>query len=651
MNASLRALIAATLLAGSALAETPVLPPSSFALLQPRALTPGFLDAAPSCLRGEQSATLPPPGSLAAAVRTAREAGDPHDARRELAAALGEHPDASGPERACTRLEQARLALRAGLGPEARAEVDRARREMEEARLEGELEDIARFYRAESLVVEGRRAEAHPAYASLRRSPHGAIGVAARLRELDLRAAWPLPDPETAVSFRDALEPLLDEARERAIDDAPWAARRAELAIAAQELDDAHRLLAIAERVEDRAGVASVRKADVLVALGRGKDARRVLERVLDSAASKHARELARARLAAYGLAPEEAAGRIERLRRAARAAHPAVTAQARDALSRLLLDSGDLPGALEALAKEAHDGAPAMAKPRFQENLDRALRGATAEEIECPAVVRFVGGRRALFVRLAAESAPLVRLGDCLLELGMPEPALEVYRGVARRFALGPNRVALRIARTSLDLGELTALRAAVRAREADADALPPSSDEAASWRWLGARIALADGRVRDAVAELEALAAGDALSGMLRAAVERDLRELADAEVDRGRLVDALLRSLARPADEIGRDERGQTWLRAADVLVSLGRESASRAAYLRAAQLLPEGERRQRSIYAAAALQGNQQRVRAALERAGQPDRDSPWTRLGRVEDRIASLRAPFQPGALP
>jgi len=598
------------------------LPPSAFRLIGPEALKPSYLDATPLC-RIEQR------GALGLTLLSLREIGDPQRAGEAIRNALAEDPNADTDQRICAHLESARLAMKLGRVPDGRAALRRAERLGEPGA--GFIAITAAFHRAEALALTGD--EARALYRELRKSPYGDVAVAARLRLLsfDLDSQ----DTESAAGARARLGDALEAARDAGLDVSPWAALAAEAAIAEGALHEAHRWLAIAERIEDRSGVASLRKADVLVALKRPNDARQVLERVRSSARKPASRELARVRLAELGL-PIPLTERIAELERAARAVHPAVSGQARDALAALLLEEGRLSAALGVLSALGHDGAPEIAKPRFAHTLQQALRAATADAQPCTAVLEAVGGRRSLYLRIAPEPDTLLRVGDCFGELGMPEAALEVYRGLARRFPLGPNQLALRIARASFDLGNLAALRAALSARESN------PSDEEVSWGWLETRLALAEGRNAEAARKLLALLERDDTPASLRVEAEKRLALLDTTELDPPVRLAALLESLHRAAPDSPPEARATGWLAAGDALADAGRQDSANALYERALALLPAGSRRERARYAAAVRAESSQAMRDGLAARSAED-GRRWSRLADLELELIELRA--------
>ncbi len=625
-------LLALPLLASAASGE--VMPSSAIALLAPRSLEPAFLDAAPLCTPyaaadplGSQAA-----GPVAKAVWAVRDTRD----EERLEQAVRDHPDADPRAVYCAHLELTRLHLLQGRAPLARVELRRAT-DLGSAPRE-ELEEIAQFYTAEAHALAGEWEAAAPILASLLSAEDRNIALAARLRWIQRETE--VADPDAAATARASLFEALDEARGGGIDVSSWAPLAAELAIADGSLRVAHRWLALAERTENDAGVASIRKADVLFAQDRLEDARQVLDRVHRTARRKAARELALVRLAALGV-PEPIAERAEKLRRLEGSEHPSVVASARDARAALLLEAGDLPGTLRVLSELGHDGAPAAAKPHFARTLASALVVATREDVPCVTVVGSIGGRRDLFLRLSADPKPLLRLGDCFLTLGMPEASAELYRGLARRFPLGPNQLALRIAKTSFAMGDRAALRAALRARAAE-----DSGSEATSWLWLEARLAIVEGDSVEAGRRLVALLDRSDLPAPIRIEAERALVELEGSDLGADTLRTVLLSSLAIPLPEEPHGERAAAWLGAADWLAKKRVATAARAAYLRAIEMLPSGARRARAIYAAASYGAG----RSVSDEALMEDEESAaslWTRLAKLERRIALLREVARP----
>lgn len=650
--------------------------PSPFPVLEPRALTPPLLDLAPVCLPGAArpgfeivaervdqgdldgarhrlaglDAELDPAGrgdaELADAILEARAAAHPGAALRHLRAAAEAYTPVVG--RACAHLELARLALRARLLPEARAELGRVERQLGEIDEPGTLESTSRFYAAEIAVLEGRRDTARAHYATLAESGEAWLRRASELRLADLAVAWPVPEREPGNEARwRHLDRLLDEASAAEIDVAPWSARAAEIAIAAGDLDAAHRWLADAERIEENRGVASIRKADVLVALDRGADARRVLDRVSSTATLRAARDLASVRRAGYGVGGESTEQRIARLERGAASLHPHVAAFARYELARVQLAAGNVTQTLEALARLAYTGALPGVDDGLTQTLDRAVRAAAPPTVSCATLLERLGGRRNLFIGSSNEPRPFLRLGDCFLELDMPRQALGVYRQLARRFGSADELgLPLRVARASLAARDLPILRASLRAYFADpaaASGRDARSADGARWRWLRARLDLFDGEVTRAATALEQLALRESLPDTVRVGIEQALAELPEDALSGRSLGVALASSLARPTPAVDPARRAAAWLRLADLQVDQERTTVARAAYRRAAELLPDGPRRTRALFAAGMLVTKGSFIPKSLEAARGAESAEGWSRLADAELRLIALRA--------
>ncbi|MEM7409204.1 MAG: hypothetical protein AAF430_03085 [Myxococcota bacterium] len=632
---SLGASLAVALVCASFAGAAPEVPgPSAFALLAPRALNAGFIDGAGNC---RASDALHP--EIRAVLEEVRSGTNPTASQRSLDAAEREWGPSGKADRACQHLELARAFLRAGLAPEARAEVRRAEALLPAGRL---WKEVATYYRAEAAVLEGRRESVAAAtYRALEGSERKTLALAARLRRTDLEQGWPLADVTREI--QKAFEADLEEARDRGLDLSTWGPRAAEFAIDAGQLRSAHRWLADAERVEDGSGVATVRKADVLIALERREDARRALRRVSQSGSSEAARALARVRLADHGLLGESLEARIERLEPLTKTAHPAVRSQARDARLELLLEADRLDEALIEVGRLSRDSSPETAKPRFADNLDRAMIAAGAPEAPCPLVIKRLGNERDAFLRRASDPGPMLVLGDCFVELGLAPAGLDVYRGLARRFGIETGELGLRIAKASMALDRVAALRASLRAQRNDTRPTAQAQRASLEWRWLETRLAILEERDAEALASLLRLLDEETLPEAMRVDAETELgfvvlrsRARGD-EVDTDAISVALLRSLNVPVAAVHREDRGQAWLWASDLLGERGRPVAARSAFLRASELLPEGPRQARA------------RFRAELTPPARATNDvdpSMWNRLSRAQDRVDDLRAAFE-----
>jgi tetratricopeptide (TPR) repeat protein len=226
-----------------------------------------------------------------------------------------------------------------------------------------------------------------------------------------------------------------------------------------------------------------------------------------------------------------------------------------------------------------------------------------------------------------------------------MPEQALEIYRGLVRRFGTDPGTdLPLRVARASLAAGDLPVLRATLRAHFARrGSAREELTAEEVQWVWLRARLDQRDGRTKEVAEQLLELAAREDLEPRLRVDVERALVGLDGEVVTPERLGRALASSLGRPIPGVPAEERADAWLRLADLQRAQGRRGVARAAYGRALALLPAGARRDRARFAAAMLEPTADGAREALARAAAREQQDPWTRLARGEGRLIRLRA--------
>jgi len=647
------------------------MPPSPFLLVPPQRRTPPFLDAAPACVPGAERegvariaahlraqdaegarraldhlAKEPERGSpdrpLLEAIVAARAAvgSDRGAALRGLETALLRHPDPAA--RACARLERARGFLRLGQPAAARIELARARRDERGSTTPVTASPGARWLAAEAAHLSGVDEEARAIYEQLSSAADARLARAASLRRAE--AAFPVAsagmaaDPE---SIWRTLPGGIHAASELGIDVEAFALVAGELALRVRDYGAAHHWLARAERPWP-GGLASIRKADALRLLGRRDDARRVLERVVRTAAHAATRELAQARLAEERLKDGDREGGLDLLRAVARSSHPRVRTLAQDRIARELALTGATDQALQALVRLAYADPTRDLAPSFPETFERVigeLAGAAAPD--CARLLEGLGGRRSLLVRHSRDPGPLLGLGDCFLSLGLPGAALDSYRAAGRAFGFDrAPRVSLRLAQASLEHGDWSALKAALAA-ELGAQPGRDADPERARWLWLAARLDEREGRREAAGETLRRLAEGDALPPELRIDVELALARLAGDGLAPEAARAALERSLARPADGEA-SARAMARLRLADLLGEAGDADAARSAYRRAAAELPGGGLRDRALHHAAALAAAGSERREALRVARGDEAASPWSRVAAVELRLASLR---------
>ena len=283
-------------------ADSVTWPPDPFEIVATRLGPHPFLDAPPPCLpepvpevlssvvpfvlEGDESATrrvlelaeqlsrkegpLTPELHLWLALLRARVADTP-GRRTEViravdrALAWGGH----GRVRVCAFLERARAELGNGLAPEASASAAKALEEAEPSAPPA-LTDGARLIRAEALWLSGREEEAQELFRSLSESEVAGIAVAARLRVRQVRVRS-MPPAEGWAALRKALE----EAEAARLPLQGFERVAAEQALRAGDTRRALLWIARAADIpgkERATGLATVRKADVLVARGRTED-------------------------------------------------------------------------------------------------------------------------------------------------------------------------------------------------------------------------------------------------------------------------------------------------------------------------------------------------------------------------------------------
>ncbi len=659
----------ATLIAARTGAE---IPPSPHAMLQPRTLVPGLLDAAPACLPDAE-------GDAFAGVIERARGGDAASARRKLAAlkakdseslADGEFAvldallslravssaaaptalrtaeavlttESSDQARACLLLERARVELRLGLLPEARLSLERARRAMDPRAMSGSTRETFRFYQAEAAARGERREEADTLFAELETSSNPTLAHAARLRR-----ALAVENADDPAEVWKKLADLLTRAPDLGLDLDVWALPLAEAAIGAGRFEEARLWLVRAETRPEGGPLVSLRRADVLVELDRRDEARRLLERLAATEASAAVRSLAQMRLATAKLAPESERERRARLQKGAASPHPAVSVYAHAELAHRLTAAGEIDAALDQLVRVVYDGPSPLLTPHFQPDLDRvlaAIAASAANHEACPLVVRRLGGRRTLLLAHASAPAAFLGLGDCYLALGMAAAALDTYRATSARFALEvASALPLRLARASLQAGELPAVRAALRAERAR---LAEGSELAAAWQLVATELALAEGRGAVAAETLVPLLSSDALDPVQRAQALLDLALLALEGRGPDSLVETLHTELSEtPAPAAGGSEAlvAEASLYAADLAARDGSTKTARALYERAARGLPPGPLQARAAYRAGLLDGSLSGAREALASAADSEVESAWARLSRAELRLIRLR---------
>ncbi len=446
-------------------------------------------------------------GSLEARVATEPDALEA--ARAHLRRAL-DHP-APARARICALLEIARAELQLGRFPEAAASAREAltvAREHEDGLAEDR--DRAHFLIAEAYLLGGRHEDAAALFLPLARVDSSALAAAARLRLADLRF-----DRGLRASALPEYELLVENGEAFGAESSAWAARAAEAAIDAGDFASAASWLERQPAEGDLAlAQVTLRRADVLVALGKRDEGRDELEGVEAAMEGQPIAHLARLRVFDFGLervGPDEA---VETLRAVVRESRdPGVAGYARVVLARRLLARPDVESALPLLVRASYDVTAQSLLQEARSNLLRAVDlavGRSREAGGCSWLLQVVDDHRTLLVNLAEEPASFLEIGRCYEEVGLPLAALEVYRGMSRRFgATVAASLALPIARSSLASGRTAAARTAAEAHvEQQPDASP-------AWRLLLAEVRVQEKRFADAARLLTDLVREDSPTG----------------------------------------------------------------------------------------------------------------------------------------
>jgi hypothetical protein len=639
------------------------LPRTPFHVVHALQRTPPFFDATPTCIPDELAGGLevrvrlrdgdlpavrrvlselakqnaPSLPALRAIVATRTSSATQRgEARRALLryAEQAETPAIA----ACLLLEGARLALLRGQPLEARRDRLAALRSVGE--WPAQHAPIAAWLEAEESHRSGDESTARARWQLLSEGGDARLALAARLRLVEAQA--PVGGPPANVSAAAELwkmfPKLLESAANARLDIEPWSLVAAEIAIAAGDLGSAHYWLARAE-LAWRGGLASVRKADVLAALGRASDARNTLGRVSRAAKDERVRQLAELRLAQLDLAAGLAEKARARCEEPASSLHPAVRAEALLLLARTELALGHAAPALALYARIAYGGGDADASAEFSHGFRAAVDLLTAPRSDCASVLQHLASRASLLERYSESAKPLLRVGDCSLELAMPGAALDIYRTAARRFGDADGVLRLRIATAALAAGDLAETRSALEAQR-----VSPSRETgdagALRWEWLEFQLAEREGLAPSRLPQLAALARAAELPEDLRTPVELALLRWMKQGMQSADARTALASSLAQEP-ELASDPRGYAWLRAADLALSERDAEAAARAYARAASLLDSGAARDRALHHAALLAGSREARRAPLLEASASEPATAWSRMAAIELRLERL----------
>lgn len=650
------------------------LPPDPFALFASRRAWDPILDGVAPCLpdpvpealagvmpyvqAGDESATrrvlevlhkleldegrgITPQLHLWIAVLRAR-AADTNQRRVEAARAINRALawGGEGHARVCAYLERARAELATGRSPEASASALQALREAGED-LAPSIRDSLLFLRAEALRLAARGHDAASLYEELASSSQTRLAAAARLRLAD--EAPPEADPKKEwESFR----ALLEEARLVSLSLVGFEHRATERALRAGDSRRALKWISRAADLEgnDRfAGLASIRKADVLVLRDRREDARRTLQRVAEVDADPDIRRLARLRLAVHELVAPAEADLAAAIDDAIDASERGLVVHARGLLLKNAVAAGEFDAALSYYARLTYSDPNEILAPGYRDDLDAALEAAV--DPHCPTTVRRLGGRRDLLMREARVFEPFIALADCFLALGMPRAALNTYRIISRSF--GPSlvpRLTLRLARASLGAGDLPAVHAALRAYKSagEREGVPSGGLAGDSWPLFEAELALREGRKKVAAGLLRSLAEDPEIPIRALQWLADLAREGFAPESTVGLLEGFLARWQLDGEELVDGAARASLALAVADLRLIGGDHRAAHYHYGLAAEGLKYAAPRARSLYLRATLTENEDARMEAYHEAALAAERGPWSRLAALKGRARELR---------
>lgn len=428
------------------------------------------------------------------AARRARTRPDLRRAEAALSTLL--QNDDQKTNRGCLRLERARLLVLLGRAPEASAQMRLVERTLDATSPWDRKRriDIA-FQRAEILYRSGRRFDAHLAYRKLASAGDPRLALAARLRLTDLAF-----DAGKVDQVSTEYESLLPRASAFGASLEGWALRASEAALDARDPVRALRWLERfigVSRDKDARDVADIRRADLEARLDDPLSARRRLKALVTRRREDPIGVLAAVRsvdLGVYDGEPEEA---LELLARTVQRERNGLRRYAMGVLMNELAARQAFEPAIAVATKLAFDGVDVLVMPQYGEALDRLLARAVSDgEIECPLLVRALGGRYGILIERASELGAFARLGRCLEEMELAWLALPVYRSIGQRFgAVGAAAVALPLARASLATGDVSL------ARHMAETALAEHPLDAANWRAIQAEADFREGRLARAV------------------------------------------------------------------------------------------------------------------------------------------------------
>jgi hypothetical protein len=599
-------------------------------------------------LLGEWGASESESGALLEALIGARAAEDRKTvliARKRLAVQLGSEGTPGG--RSCLLLEKSRLELKLEWYPEASASAVYAARLVKSAELEEGFAQAADFFRAEARYLAGWWDDADTIFRPLSRQARPRIAAAARLRVADIafdngHAAEVLQDFETLLKRASAFGASLES----------WAIRVSEAAIAAGRLKPA---AAWAQRALDVTGEVTpseqdplyraaieIRLADLETAAGDVVASRERLRRIADRFPEDRLGILAEVRIVDLEIDDRVAEKRLEILRAATQCDDDLVSRYALGVLAHEQRDLGQLNDALSSLTRLAYEARSSWIAPYLSDDIDAVLEAVVSrskEASDCMDFIRIVGGRYGILANRARELGPLLRIGACYEELGLPVIALGVYRALARSFPDQVARdVALPLARSALaarDVG-LVRITAASHVRR--------SKKNVPYWLLLLAEAEIQDGKVQRATNLLRPLVEKLGPKGAeLRTVVAfaQAISQLPLSNKDVERLIKAF-DALQVPTIPREHGRYGEALMIIAGLELKRGRTTQARARYLVAQELLPAGGMRAEASYWIAALDRDLVSASSRFELAASEEAGM-WQRLARFEVEMVSLRS--------
>jgi tetratricopeptide (TPR) repeat protein len=252
---------------------------------------------------------------------------------------------------------------------------------------------------------------------------------------------------------------------------------------------------------------------------------------------------------------------------------------------------------------------------------------------------IRRVGGRYGILANRASEPEPLLRIGTCYEELGLPVIALGVYRALARSFPdQVARKVALPLARSALAARDVGLVRTTA------AGHVRRSEQNLPHWLLLLAEAEIQDGKVQRAADLLRPLVEQRGPKGAELRAVVAFAKAISQLTLS-SRDVDRLIKGFDAVKVPTARREHGR-YGEALMILAELerrrGRELEARARYLVAQKILPAGGMRAEASYWIAALDRDLASASSRFELAASEEAGM-WQRLAHFEAGMSSLRS--------